>query len=481
MVDASQTTISRCVGFGHNLLNENLLSRFDYDRATHTITGKLSSQPEVIPFFNGAWFDRYVAQKILHLLQVQKLSYGYLFKPVVGRPGGDRLEPDLFFLVEGKPILIECQSDPDIDRAVNQLLQYGEHLAIPPQQRVLIVLELTSAQVEHFAHLSSPVVAHRQNFLTCIQAVFGKPPRIDGLEPFTFETATIKAADTSEWVITRQQRQAHQLIENLGNGITLEMVQIPAGSFVMGAPKGEEDSFDNERPQHSVTVPSFFMGRYPVTQAQWRAVAALPQVKRELESDPSHFKGDNRPVERVSWDDAVEFCQRLCQHTGRHYRLPSEAEWEYACRASPLQPGETPGSGEVGSAGTTTPFHFGETITPDLANYDGSYAYGRGPEGTYRQQTTEVGSFPANAFGLYDMHGNVWEWCQDHWHNNYNGAPTDGSAWLTRDENATRVIRGGSWYNYPRLCRSAYRDYFIPDDRYVNIGFRVCCSSPRTL
>jgi formylglycine-generating enzyme required for sulfatase activity len=147
-----------------------------------------------------------------------------------------------------------------------------------------------------------------------------------------------------------------------------------------------------------------------------------------------------------------------CGFTGRQYRLPTEAEWEYACRA-----------------GTTTPFHFGPTITSDLANYDGNYVYGDGPKGKFREETTGVGSFPPNALGLYDMHGNVWEWCQDHWHSNYEGAPTDGGAWLPSSE--LRLLRGGSWLYYPELCRSAYRDYDFPDNRNCNIGFRVVCSA----
>jgi formylglycine-generating enzyme required for sulfatase activity len=162
----------------------------------------------------------------------------------------------------------------------------------------------------------------------------------------------------------------------------------------------------------------------------------------------------------VTWDDAVEFCQKLSKQTGREYRLPSEAEWEYACRA-----------------GTTTPFHFGPTITTDLVNYDGDYTYGSAPKGQYREQTTEVGSFPANNFGLYDLHGNVWEWCLDHWHNNYEGAPTNGSAWFSSDENALRLLRGGSWFNIPRTCRSANRDRYARDVQYNGVGFRVVCAS----
>ena len=206
------------------------------------------------------------------------------------------------------------------------------------------------------------------------------------------------------------------------------------------------------------------MGKYPVTQAQWKVVASLPQVNRFLKPNPSQFKGDNRPVECVSWYDAVEFCDRLSQHTNRTYRLPTEAEWEYACRA-----------------GTTTPFHFGKTITAELANYRATETYGDGPKGEYRQQTTPVDHFGvANAFGLCDMHGNVWEWCLDHCHNNYKGAPDDGSAWLTYDEGAS-VLRGGSWDFSPCNCRSASRNCTYPGFDFNSFGFRVMCELPRIL
>jgi formylglycine-generating enzyme required for sulfatase activity len=262
-------------------------------------------------------------------------------------------------------------------------------------------------------------------------------------------------------IIHEYERTAQYFIEDLGNGIQLEMVMIPGGSFMMGSPETEEGSRDNEHPQHQVSIKAFCLGKYQVTQAQWKAVAAFPQVNRKLKLDPSKFKGANHPVEQVSWEDAVEFCDRLSKHTKRQYRLPSEAEWEYACRA-----------------GTTTPFHFGETITTDLANYDGNSTYGDGVKGVYREETTEVGSFGvANNFGLYDMHGNVWEWCQDVWHSNYEGAPIDGNAWIDNEESSDRkLLRGGSWNGIPGDCRSACRLY----DGLVNfsshIGFRVVCS-----
>jgi len=144
--------------------------------------------------------------------------------------------------------------------------------------------------------------------------------------------------------------------EHLGNGITLEMVAIPGGTFLMGSPESEKDRSSNESPQHRVTVKPFFMGKFTITQAQWQAVAALPKLKTDLNANPSHFKGANRPVEKVSWYDAEEFCARLSRKTSKAYRLPSEAEWEYACRSE-----------------TTTPFHFGETLTPQIANYGNNH------------------------------------------------------------------------------------------------------------
>ncbi len=272
--------------------------------------------------------------------------------------------------------------------------------------------------------------------------------------------------------IKREEGKAKYFTEDLGKGITLEMVEIPGGTFMMGSPEREKGRFDQESPQHQVTVPSFFMGKFEVTQAQWKAVAVLPQVERELNPDPSEFTGDKLPVKQVSWYDAVEFCRRLSNYTGTEYRLPSEAEWEYACRA-----------------GTTTPFHFGKTITTDLANYRGTdfeyqnqiYPgnYANEPKGEYREKTTAVGSFFPNAFGLYDMHGNVWEWCEDDWHDSYDGAPTDGSAWSQEDGN-TKVMRSGSWDNDPDNCRSAFRNFNTRDNRNLNIGFRVVCVAGRT-
>ena len=251
---------------------------------------------------------------------------------------------------------------------------------------------------------------------------------------FNFEVVT---TDATGKITNRRNASAKYFTEDLGNGVFLEMVEIPGGTFMMGSPENEAERRSNESPQHQVTVPSFCMGKYELTQAQYQAI---------MGNNPARFKGNNRPVEKVSWNDAVAFCEKLSQRTGKKYRLPSEAEWEYACRA-----------------GTTTRFYFGESITPELVNYN-----------LNNHQTTDVGTFPPNAFGLYDMHGNVWEWCQDNYERNYINAPMDGAA-LT-SSSVWEVLRGGSWYVIPVNCRSAFRlSYFLAYDSDI-IGFRVVCS-----
>ena len=236
---------------------------------------------------------------------------------------------------------------------------------------------------------------------------------------------------------------------DLKEGGNLVLAPIPAGAFLMGSP-ATEDGRDDDETQHRVTITKpFYLGIYPVTQAQYEAVMAVIY-------NISFFKGATLPVEMVNWNDAVEFCQKLSQNTGRNFRLPTEAEWEYACRA-----------------GTTAPFYFGNTISTDQANYDGNSTYGSGVKGVYRQKTTPVGMFPANAWGLYDMHGNVWEWCSD-WFEEYpkrNIIDPQGAingTWRT-----DRASRGGSWDTGPRNCRSANRRGYGPGSRDVDCGFRV--------
>jgi sulfatase modifying factor 1 len=228
----------------------------------------------------------------------------------------------------------------------------------------------------------------------------------------------------------------------------IELVYIPAGSFTMGSPQGEEGRDGDEGPQHQVTLSQgFYLGKTEVTQAQWEKVTG---------KNPSDFQnaGPTAPVENVSWDD----CQAFCKEAGSGLRLPLEAEWEYACRA-----------------GTTTAFHYGDSLDASMANFDGDYPYGEGKKGEYRETTIAVGQFKPNAWGLYDMHGNVWEWCQD-WIGDYPaGAVRDPRG---PDSGADRVLRGGGWYNFARYCRSASRNGRRPDYRIRNFGLRVARSAP---
>ncbi|GCA77672.1 serine/threonine-protein kinase pkn1 [Microcystis aeruginosa NIES-2520] len=323
------------------------------------------------------------------------------------------------------------------------------------------------------------------------------------LRNFSFETPTVNRRGE---IIKTTTHTANCFRETLPNNVDLDMVSIPGGTFTMGSPKNEKYSHDNERPQHNVKVPPFFMGKYPITQGQWKVIATRTdlKVKIDLEEDPSYFKKPYqdqdreidrwlRPVERVNWYEAVEFCQRLSKLTGRDYRLPSEAQWEYACRAmtEPL---------DLAKGESYPPFYFGETLTDKLANYNASRTYASEPEGENGKETTPVGQFPPNAFGLYDLHGNVWEWCMDDWHDNYENAPSDGSAWLDNNQeenidaenslestekdenNPYSVMRGGSWGFNPYGCRSAVRiNIYRRDYRGYSLGFRVVCVFGRTL
>jgi formylglycine-generating enzyme required for sulfatase activity len=333
-------------------------------------------------------------------------------------------------------------------------------------------LEEETAQVARFPEIEQFTIT-----TACINSV--------QLRVFEFETATIQGAN-----ITKKRGSNRGYREPLASGdvearrhaspggqlapaATLEMLHIPAGRFTMGSPPDEPERHQDEGPQHQVELRDFFLSRIPITQAQWLVVAGWQPLSgeepwlRELHPDPvsklndaERFLGHERPVVNVSWAEAMEFCRRLSLRTGKHYTLPSEAQWEYACRA-----------------GTTTPFHFGETISPELANFNGNYTYREGQKGVCREQTTDAGSFPANAWGLHDMHGNVWEWCADHWHDNYNKAPADDRPWINKKagDDSIRLLRGGSWFYFPGNCRSAARYGVHPGYRRSNVGFRVCC------
>jgi formylglycine-generating enzyme required for sulfatase activity/uncharacterized caspase-like protein len=279
--------------------------------------------------------------------------------------------------------------------------------------------------------------------------------QISSLEKRSFEFKVVSVNESGQQIDCRYQT-TESFIQNLDNKSILEMVAVPGGSFLMGTSTNSK-RLSKEKPQHQVTVKPFLMSKYTITNAQWRAVTSLSQVKRKLQTRPSRQWAARQPVVGVSWHDAIEFCDRLSKKLGYTYRLPTEAEWEYACRA-----------------GTETPFHFGETLTADLASYDATLPYKAAPKGNKREKAAPVGNFQvANSFGLFDMHGNVWEWCLDHWHESYDGAPTAGEAWLDNHENFNRVLRGGSWQNEPLRCRSACRWYGSIDEKANNIGFRI--------
>jgi formylglycine-generating enzyme required for sulfatase activity len=328
-----------------------------------------------------------------------------------------------------------------LERAEQEGWQWTE-VEIPDEE-----IELETA----IQRINNHVIERVGDFSTSVVGDSPIPPPSQPKTPLDNKTPS----SPSDWMIPSKSAQPEtpldnktSFIENLPNGITLEMVSLPAGQFLMGSPDSDSDAKSYEKPPHQVKVNSFAIGKYPITQAQYQAV---------MGNNPSHFKNNpQNPVENVSWNDAQAFCEKLSQITGKTYRLPTEAEWEYACRA-----------------GTTTRYYFG-----DNDNQLGNYAWYDGNSGG---KTHPVGQKKPNGWGLYDMSGNVWEWCEDNWHNSYAGAPDDGSAWLDND-NDYPIVRGGSWGLNPYNCRSAIRNYIIRrDPRFYVFGFRVVCVFGRTL
>ena len=274
--------------------------------------------------------------------------------------------------------------------------------------------------------------------------------QVSSEKKYLIEEYEVVFVDKTGGVIRCQKCQCKTYVEDLGDGVVLEMVELPAGIFRMGTIGF--GGYDDERPSRQVRVSQFLMGKYPVTQQQWKTVVKKDRSYRS--------RGQNQPVDRMSWKDADEFCKRLSRKVGKLYRLPSEAEWEYACRA-----------------GTGTPFHYGETITTEIANYVGEHTFQMEPKGIYRHKTMDVGSFPPNSFGLYDMHGGVWEWCADDWHDDYSGAPPDGSVWKNRDGLEYKVMRGGSWHEPPQNCQSTTRLRMKENEAEDYFGFRVALTN----
>jgi formylglycine-generating enzyme required for sulfatase activity len=334
----------------------------------------------------------------------------------------------------------------------------AQHLNDKPPQLTHVPGITTALEAAIMRSLEKDPLRRQQDVLTFAKdlrsALQGSPVSAPSftLVEFSFPVAQV---DCHGKVVSSTTQSARLHRERVGYEV-FEMVQIPSGKFLMGSPETEYGRRPDEDPQHEVAVPSFFMSKFEVTQAQWRTVASLAQVKTRLEPWPSARRGDKRPVECITWYEAIEFCERLSRETGREYRLPSEAEWEYACRG-----------------GLPTAFCYGENISSDLVNHDGTEPYLNGPQGIRAETTIPVGSsLYANGFGLYEVLGNVWEWCQDAYFRTYHGAPTDGSARFG-NEHLPRVIRGGSWRSPPQHCASASRNSFDPHKSDDDIGFRI--------
>lgn len=279
----------------------------------------------------------------------------------------------------------------------------------------------------------------------------GELPTIDRLA--IIPVTSIKLNERGD-TIDRPQSHAHIFHEGLGNDVFLTMIQIPTGTFNMGSPAQEYGREAAEQPQHFVRLPGFYLGQTLVTQAQWAEIFPDKSVGSRGYSQ--------LPVCGISWLDAIKFCELLSTKTGRTYRLPSESEWEYACRAT-----------------TTNTFAYGDTIVSSIVNHDATSPYRQAPKGLFQGKSTAVAIFPPNLFGLYDMHGNLWEWCLDEWFDNYQDAPADGGARgdvETRDEQKPRVVRGGSWFSHGQRCRSASRASLSASFRHPHYGFRVVCT-----
>lgn len=340
-----------------------------------------------------------------------------------GRTGNDTVANERTFWES-----IRNSTDPEDFRAYLKKYPNGEFADLAKNK----INNLVTAEVGYWESIKNS--SNVDDFKTYLnkypsgQFVEQAKNKIRSLEAASSTTTTTR---TNASQPTRGQGQSYS--ENL-SGVVSEMVYVPSGTFMMGSPSGVGDN--DEHPQHQVNVQGFYMGKYEVTQAQYRAV---------MGTNPSHFTGcDECPVEEVSWNDAQEFIRRLNSMQSRYtYRLPSEAEWEYACRA-----------------GTTGDY---------AGNLDSMAWYSSNSGG----RTHPVGQKQANGFGLYDMHGNVWEWCEDWYHDSYNGAPSDGSAWISGGEQYHRVLRGGSWVWDADLLRSANRVRKAPDVPGFDVGFRL--------
>lgn len=342
---------------------------------------------------------------------------------------------------------IERLTSPATSRQSSSLARRG---ASAPIDRVAFLKLLGLGGLGLIGSLAtSRILQHSEESVSKIQ------PMVSGSldRPTIVQLTSVKLNDRGQ-VIDAPASQGQVFQEDLGNGVFLSMVKIPAGKFMMGSPANEEGHQRHEQPQHSVDIPEFYLGQTLVTQDQWAA----------MYRDKSLGFGRNGrlPAHSMNWLEAIDFCDRLSAKTGHKYRLPSESEWEYACRAR-----------------ATAPFTYGDSISTNVVNHNGEFPYAQAPKGIFRQKATPVAMFAPNAFGLYDMHGNLWEWCLDEWFDSYQGAPTDGSPRgniTARDGQQLRVVRGGSWFSYARICRAASRAGLFAMFRHDFYGMRVVCT-----
>ncbi|MGY6528873.1 MAG: bifunctional serine/threonine-protein kinase/formylglycine-generating enzyme family protein [Cyanobacterium sp.] len=385
------------------------------DRTNEAILRGMSVNPEQRPKFIRDWLDLFPLEKI-----------------IPNNPSA----PSVAQKQEQEPITSPTNSEISIS------------ISLPPEEDFII----GDDQV---------VPLKPQNPLVQTNTVSDSP----NIETFEFDSVTVQEkkkifglmGGIDKQIVTKKNKF---FVEYLGEGVNLEMIFIPAGTFLMGSPNTDSEKEKDETPPYRVNIFPFYISKYPITQAQWRFVSSLPKVQRFLKDAPSAFRGDNLPVEKISWYDAQEFCLRLKEYTKRAYRLPTEAEWEYACRG-----------------GSSSIFSFGNIINPQFANYDSrknAKANNSGDD-KFDRKTTPVDSFFPNGFGLYDCHGNVWEWCEDHYTPNYVNKSKDGSAFRSQLSTTPRVVRGGSWSLPSNYCRSAKRSSYSADSTYNFVGFRVAC------
>jgi formylglycine-generating enzyme required for sulfatase activity len=385
-----------------------------------------------------------------------------LASELASRPGGLAWYRRLYRRV---PDTYHSQDDPEVTKAQHRIFHAAfrdvaeppppppdyDPASIPTVDADSVTVDLHHAENRLVARRApaAPALGSGPGSLVCSFETRNREILIKPVDPFWVSGSPPPWA--SAWSRDRYGLWVAFTVEGTGGlRVTQRLRWIPPGRFLMGSPEDEPERWNPEGPQHAVTMANgFWLFDTACTQALWQAV---------MSDNPSRFQSVDRPVEQVSWDDVQEFLTRINGRVpGLELRLPSEAEWEYACRA-----------------GTKTPFSFGDTITPEQVNYNGSYPYAGGKEGLYRGETVPVTKLPANPWGLYEMHGNVDEWCEDHWHSSYEGAPADGRAWIdaTAETGADRVIRGGSWFGFARYVRSAYRFRLVPGSRIVYLGFR---------